>query len=92
MDGLDGIGLGSLCGGWDGNLCVGLLYEHRFAVLIMMVASSQVLQPTWQLGNLTCCIFTQEIVLCHQRKENDIGEKCEISDSILHSSALPIAT
>ena len=19
--------------GWDGNLCVGLLYEHRFAVL-----------------------------------------------------------
>ena len=20
--------------GWDGNLCVGLFYEHRFAVLI----------------------------------------------------------
>ena len=20
--------------GWDGNLCLGLLYEHRFAVLI----------------------------------------------------------
>ena len=22
--------------GWDGNLCVGLFYEHRFAVLITL--------------------------------------------------------
>ena len=24
--------------GWDGNLCVGLFYEHRFAVLIKTVS------------------------------------------------------
>ena len=33
-------GLGWVWVGWDGNLCVGLFYEHCFAVLIRMFEKS----------------------------------------------------
>ena len=36
---ISGIGLG-MDWGWDGNLCVGLFYEHRFAVLIIVRRSA----------------------------------------------------
>ena len=34
--------------GWD--LCVGLLYEHRFAMLIISKICGNVLQDLWEFG------------------------------------------
>ena len=39
ISGLDGFGMGW---DWDWDLCAGLLYEHRFAMLIRNTISSQV--------------------------------------------------
>ena len=32
--------------GWDGNLCVGLLYDHRFSVLKIIIMTQSKIKDT----------------------------------------------
>ena len=62
----DGYGCDRVGWVWDGNLCVGLLYEHRFAVLINVDIETKgqfFLGLKCKVTHNTCC-FTNKKKRC----------------------------